>query len=119
MFRSSATIHSATNRLRGEHKRLQAQNEREAETAITRDRREQEKLISRQLEPRKRLVAECFEARQRYIQQRQELRCDVETYRQMRVPPVPDANAKRQAYLDQRRNEAQKPLRSRGQTPER
>ena len=90
-------------RLRGEHKRIATRNEREAQTALTRDKAERDRLIFKQMGQRKAFTTQRLEKRTDYIEKRQSLRSDIKSYEQMRSPPDPTRDAK-QAFMDQRRS---------------
>ncbi|TXG84728.1 MAG: relaxase [Sphingomonadales bacterium] len=78
-------------RLRGEHARIQKQNEMEAFFALQRDREQRHRLVSAQLHDRQRLQQEIRGARARHAEQLKGLHKDAAHYRLMQRGEAPDA----------------------------
>ncbi|MEM7224446.1 MAG: relaxase/mobilization nuclease domain-containing protein [Pseudomonadota bacterium] len=93
-------------RMRGEHRRIRKLNEREAASALVRDRAELDALVLRQLEQRRHLNIFRLWARREHDAERQDIRRDVEVYRGLR-----------NAEPDHPRSH--QPRRNRGPAPER
>lgn len=72
-------------RLRGEHRRIRIQNEREAAEAQVRDQSESDQLIFRQLQQRRHLKLFGLEARRYLKGQTAELQKDAQVFRGMRL----------------------------------
>ena len=70
-------------RLRGEHKRLEQQNRRDAEMATIRDRAELDRLVHNHLEQRQGLAADRMLFTQRHTEQSLEIETDVQRYSEM------------------------------------
>jgi hypothetical protein len=70
--------------LRGEHKRIQQQNEREAYTAMTRDRAQKDELVFRHLQERQHFKLQTLQIRDNFKAQAQELKQDAQHYTAMR-----------------------------------
>ena len=94
-------------RLRGEHKRIAAQNVREAEAAYIRDRRAWDGLVFHQLSQRKQLQLLWAQLRDRTRTLSRDLQKDVQMFRGMRLAEEPRPKRKRRR------------TRNRGPTPER
>ncbi len=69
--------------LRGEHKRIQQQNEREAYSAMTRDRAQKDELVFRHLRERQHLKLQALQIRDNFKAQAQELKQDAQHYERM------------------------------------
>ena len=76
--------------LRGEHKRIRQQNEREARDAITRDLAEKDRLVFTHLQQRRQLEFVKLRARLRLVEDRRALERDRQTYRAMRIERKPE-----------------------------
>ena len=70
-------------RLRGEHKRMREQNEREAEIARSRDRAEKDALVSGQLAQRRALRQQGIKLSDRQAEQKQDIQRDIARYGEM------------------------------------
>jgi hypothetical protein len=104
-------------RLRGEHRRLREENEKEAYDALLRDRREKDELIFSQLEARRDLQERHKQGVARLHEQQRELANDRARYEQAVQPPPDDSDRKR-AFLESRRDAAQTPERTRAHSIE-
>ena len=90
-------------RLRGEYKRLQEQNEKEAYDSLIRDRQQKDQFIFQQLEQRRELDAMRRREEERFEAQHRDLDADRRTY-----APEPDSNPDRtdqdrQEFIDARK----------------
>jgi hypothetical protein len=101
-------------RLRGEHARIQRQNEIDALAAMQRDRAEKDALILHQLEERQRLNAERSQMREQQLQRSYELRQDRARYRTIEAESRPSA---KEQFMEERRR-AQSEPQPRRQRPE-
>lgn len=71
-------------RVRGEHKRIQEQNAREAEIAVLRDRKEIDQVSFRQLDQRKQLDIFKLQIRQEHVRERRALEHDGKAFSHLR-----------------------------------
>ncbi len=90
-------------RLRGEHRRIQKQNEHEAYQAFMRDRAAKDALIFRQLEQRQNFEAIRKREEQRFTKQSQDLQRDARQYQDMQKTPS------KQDFMDRRQVQQEKP----------
>jgi MobA/VirD2-like, nuclease domain len=104
-------------RLRGEHKRIQEQNEREASASLSRDRGQKDALVFRHIEQRRHITRSRNQDRTKLAELRQELMRDRKTYSQMKAPPE-QREERRRDFLEKRQNSRPTP-RNRGPSPER
>jgi relaxase-like protein len=104
-------------RLRGEHKRIQFQNEREASASLSRDRGQKDALVFRHIEQRRHFTRSCNHDRTKLAELRQDLMRDRKTYSQMKAPPA-HREERRKVFLEIRQNSRPTP-RNRGPSPER
>lgn len=104
-------------RLRGEHRRLREENEKEAYDALLRDRREKDELIFAQLEQRRTLQERHKQDTARLQDQQRTLAEDRARFEQAAQPP-PEISERKQAFLESRRDTAQAPERTRSHTHE-
>ena len=99
-------------RLRGEHKRIQALNEREADTAAIRDRAQLDRLVFAQLEQRRELRQSAVALGQQNAEQKREIENDTARFGKMKNTP---SKAERIELLRSRRKQAERtPSRQRG-----
>lgn len=99
-------------KLRGEHSRIQQQNQGEAYQALMRDRQEKDALIFRQLEQRNALQQTRTQNLEEFIQQRRDLRSDLRQYKAMQPESREDRRA---AYIrEQQTQQAHDIPRNRG-----
>ena len=114
-------------RLRGENKRIQIKNEKDAVASKSRDKTQRDALVFKHMEQRKSFNAQRLEKRTDYIAQRKSLRADMQSYLRMKAPPQPTKDAKA-AFMQQRRSlreewsktaDPPQPQRSRAPKPER
>ncbi len=89
-------------RMRGAHKRIQAQNEREAEASSKRDAQEKDRLIFNQLNQRRMLKLRMGRFRRRHIEQRREIAADKSAFELKKAESL-------QALRDEVFNKAAKP----------
>ncbi|MEO1151101.1 MAG: relaxase [Pseudomonadota bacterium] len=75
-------------RLRGEHKRIRLENERDAQEAIARDSTEREKLVQQQIEERNQFTMRQANEHRRLQEQQQNLSQDAEKFEQMKPPEL-------------------------------
>ena len=101
-------------KLRGEHKRIQAQNEKEAYESLMRDRQQKDQLIFQQLEQRRELEVLRKRETERFEAQQRDLAQDRMAYTPDPHPNEPD----KQGFIESRKAEDQKRLPP-GQEPER
>lgn len=80
-------------KLRGEHARIKAQNEREAYEAYKRDQTERDRLVQRHLDQRRNLTQRYSKQREEAKEVRSSLRDDWRKYQEMRSPPPTPAPA--------------------------
>jgi len=104
-------------RLRGEHKRIQVQNEREALAFQLRDRTQKDALVFHHIEQRKCISHSQNHNRTNLAELRRELMRDRKAYSQMKTPPELRGES-RKAFLEKRQNSQPTP-RNRGPSPER
>lgn len=104
-------------RLRGEHRRLREENEKEAYDALLRDRREKDELIFAQLEQRRELQERHKQEVARLHEQQRALADDRIRFEQTAQPP-PEISDRKRAFLESRRETAQAPERARAHTHE-
>lgn len=104
-------------RLRGEHRRLREENEKEAYDALLRDRREKDELIFNQLEARRELQERHKQDMARLQDQQRTLAEDRARFEQAAQLP-PDISDRKRAFLESRRESAPAPERTRAQTVE-
>ena len=104
-------------RLRGEHRRLREENEKEAYDALLRDRREKDELIFAQLEARRELQERHRQEVERLQDQQRALADDRARFEQKAQPP-PEVSDRKRAFLENRREPAQAPERARAHTIE-
>jgi hypothetical protein len=69
-------LHGAWDRMRGEHKRTQQQNEREAYSALLRDRTQKDNLIFGHLDQRQNLSTKRHQERTQHIEKKREIAAD-------------------------------------------
>jgi len=89
-------------RLRGEHKRIQSANEKEAFQAHLRDRADKDRLIFAQLEQRRKLDAIHAREQERLSRQSQSLERDARRYQDMQK------QASKQDFMDRRQSRAKR-----------
>jgi len=77
-------------RMRGEHKRIQQQNEQEADISTSRDRGKVDQISFRHLDQRQRLNIFRRQTRHEYTRERQRLERDGKAYKDMRPPRTRD-----------------------------
>lgn len=99
-------------RLRGEHRRLRKENEKDAYDALLRDRREKDELIFAQLEARRELQERHKQEAARLQEQQRTLAEDRARFEQAAQPP-PEISDSKRAFLESRRETAQAPERAR------
>lgn len=104
-------------RLRGEHRRLRDENEKDAYNALLRDRREKDELIFSQLEQRRTLQERHKQDLARLQDQQRSLADDRARFEQA-AQPSPDISDRKRAFFESRRETAQAPERSRAHTIE-
>ena len=96
--------------LRGEHARIQSQNEAEAYAAHTRDRKQKDEAIFRQIEERQRLQQDRNQERLEQLRQRQEVLTDARAFAE-RADQA--RNERLAAFRERRQQPAQKRPRTR------
>ena len=102
--------------LRGEHKRIKLQIERDAETATHRDCKEKDRLIFKQLAQRRMLKQRSIAFRQWNAAQRPEVETDPVRFEEMKKSAL---KAKREEFIRQRQQKQRRPRpRSRNRNPE-
>jgi len=100
-------------RLRGHTKKLEGKHAEEIKVVAMQKRQEKDVLIQEQLSQRREYSAEVQARKEAYLAKRQEVRTDIQTYREMRQPspqlsletaldPPQSMEARKQAYLEQR-----------------
>jgi MobA/VirD2-like, nuclease domain len=94
-------------RLRGEHKRIQAQNEREASASQLMDRAQKDDLVFRHLDHRKQVKRSLHHERAKILEQSQAIKHDRKHFQQMKISL--DLNEKRKAFIETRRNAQRQP----------
>lgn len=104
-------------RLRGEHRRLREENEKEAYDALLRDRREKDELIFTQLEARRELQERHKQELARLQEQQRSLAEDRARFEQAAQPP-PELTDRKREFLESRMESAQAPERPRAHTIE-
>lgn len=104
-------------RLRGEHRRLREENEKEAYDALLRDRREKDELIFTQLEARRELQDHHRQEVARLQEQQRTLANDRARFDEAAQAP-PDIPDRKRAFLENRREAAQAPERAPAHTHE-
>lgn len=104
-------------RLRGEHRRLREENEKEAYDALLRDRREKDELIFAQLEQRRALQEQHKQEVARLQEQQRTLAEDRARFEETAQAP-PDISDRKRAFLESRRDSASPPERARAHTIE-
>jgi len=104
-------------RLRGEHKRIQGQNEREANASLIRDRAQKDALVFHHFDQRRHMTRSRNQDRTKIAELRQELIRDWKTYIKMRTPPE-QREERNKAFLEKRQSSRTIP-RNRGPSPER
>lgn len=87
--------------LRGEHARIQKQNQAEAYAAFKRDRKQRDEMIFRQIEERRRIDQDRQRERQAQFKQRQEARSDAKNFAEREA----QARAERLAAFKERRQQ--------------
>ena len=103
-------------RLRGEHKRIRLENEREAAAAAIRDRNQKDQLIFTQLAERQRLRQRSQSVELSYVSQRHEIAADRSSFEEMRNN---GQDTEHENYVRQRKqNQRQRPRRPRGREPD-
>lgn len=105
-------------KLRGEHRRLKEENEKDAYDALLRDRRHKDDLIFAQLEARRALQDRHKQDLERLEEQRRSLAEDRARFEPAQAPPDP-ADDRKRAFLENRRNAGNDPERNRAPEPER
>lgn len=98
-------------RLRGEHRRVQEQNEREALEALQRDRKQRDGLIAAQLRDRQELQKQIRYVRHRHAARVLELHRDLTKQMRGQLDAAPVAKSENQAA--QRQHETRQPRRER------
>ena len=96
--------------LRGEHARIQSQNEAEAYAAYTRDRKQKDEAIFRQIEERQRLHQDRNRERLEQLRQRQEVRTDARAFAERAEQA---RNERLAAFKERRQQQTQERPRSR------
>lgn len=96
--------------LRGEHARIQTQNEVEAYAAYTRDRKQKDEAIFRQIEERQRLHQDRNRERLEQLRQRQEVRTDARAFAERAEQA---RNERLAAFKERRQQQAQERPRTR------
>ena len=104
-------------RLRGEHRRLREENEKDAYDALLRDRRKKDELIFNQLEQRRELQERHKQEVARLQEQQRTLADDRARFEQAAQPP-PKISDRKRAFLESRRESAQAPERVRAHSHE-
>ncbi|MBK6897508.1 MAG: relaxase/mobilization nuclease domain-containing protein [Alphaproteobacteria bacterium] len=104
-------------RLRGEHRRLREENEKEAYDALMRDRREKDALIFAHLEARRELQERYRQEVERLQDQQRTLTEDRARFEETAQAP-PDVSDRKREFLDSRREAAQAPERARAHSIE-
>ncbi|MCL4677219.1 MAG: relaxase/mobilization nuclease domain-containing protein [Alphaproteobacteria bacterium] len=106
-------------KLRGEHRRLREENEKEAYDTLLRDRRQKDDLIFAQLEARRALAERHKQEVERLQEQQRGLAEDRARFeRTAQGPPDPVDDAKR-AFLESRKKSGHEPERPHAPEPER
>lgn len=107
-------------RLRGEHRRLREQNQKEAYDALLRDRREKDELIFAQLEARRALQERHKRDMETLHDQQRELKEDRARFeRTAQGPPEPmEESARKQAFRESRKESSPEPERFRARLAE-
>jgi hypothetical protein len=106
-------------KLRGEHRRMREENEKDAYDCLLRDRRQKDELIFAQLEQRRALQERHKRDVERLQDQQRGLADDRARFeRTAQGPPDPSDDRKR-AFLENRRNTGDSPERPRAPEPER
>ena len=102
-------------KLRGEHRRLREENEKDAYDSLLRDRREKDDLIFSQLETRRALQDRHRQDMERLQEQQLGLADDRTRFEQAAPKPHPpdDDAARKRAFLENRREAAKAPERPR------
>lgn len=93
-------------KVRGEHARIKAQNERDAYEAYKRDQFERDRLVQRHLDQRRELSQRYYRMQETSRETRSSLREDWRKYQEMRTPqspPKPSSNTSVQDRLDRLR----------------
>lgn len=83
----------AWDKMRGEHQRIQRQNEMDALHALRRDRAAKDELIFRHMEQRKHLTLKAQQEKTKAQQRKQEIAADrqaIDTQTRQQAPPVPE-----------------------------
>ncbi|RIJ31038.1 relaxase/mobilization nuclease domain-containing protein [Henriciella algicola] len=99
-------------KMRGEHARIKAQNERETYEAYKRDQAERDRLVQRHLDQRRELSVRYEQMRETSRETRSSLREDWRKYQEMRKPqpqPEPNAETTIQVRLDWLRRDERGP----------
>lgn len=99
-------------KMRGEHARIKAQNERETYEAYKRDQAERDRLVQRHLDQRRELSVRYEQMRETSRETRSSLREDWRKYQEMRKPqpqPEPNAETTIQVRLDRLRRDERGP----------
>ena len=104
-------------KLRGEHRRLREENEKEAYDALLQDRREKDELIFAQLEARRELQERHRQEVARLQDQQRALADDRARFEQAAQPP-PDIPDRKREFLERRRESAPALERNRAHTIE-
>lgn len=99
-------------KLRGEHRRLREENEKDAYDALLRDRREKDELIFAQLEARRELQERHKQDMARLQDQQRTLAEDRARFEETAQPP-PEISDRKRAFLESRRESASAPERTR------
>lgn len=94
----------AWDRLTGEHKRTQEQNQRDAWQAAQRDQALRDQLIFRQLEDRRRINVERSRQQAQEAQRLRQIQSDKDRFESM---VAQQREARRQAFMEQRQQQAQ------------
>ena len=105
-------------KLRGEHRRLREENEKDAYDALLRDRREKDDLIFAQLEARRALADRHKQDVERLEEQRRSLAEDRARFEREMPEQRPPDDAKR-AFLESRKKSGHEPERLHAPEPER
>lgn len=106
-------------KLRGEHRRLREENEKEAYGALLRDRRQKDDLIFAQLEARRALQDRHKQELERLQDQQRGLAEDRARFEKSAQGPPDPADDRKRAFLENRRNADNDPERPHAPEPER
>jgi hypothetical protein len=106
-------------KLRGEHRRLREENEKDAYDCLLRDRRQKDDLIFAQLEARRALADRHRQELERLQDQQRGLAEDRTRLEQTAQGPPDPADDRKRAFLENRRNNGDSTERPRAPEPER